>query len=141
MFPLQKRLPGDRVAGTLTLTATKEEEEGGGGGEGEGGGEGRGEGARESEREQGGVEAGGSMVVSQQEGVGQSLSQHGEERPTLRLSTLVETGLAMEPSSESVARQLSGEPSAMMALEAATDPLPIRRQLSDDPQMKYVLPL
>ena len=165
-FTLQKRLPSDRVSGTFSLTVTNnsvgpEEEEGegeGGGGGGAGGGRG-GEGGGEAEAEGGGTALGvvslrvsrpvcGSLDLRWPLGAGRGVAVGGEERidtlpeaeamPTDQAAISNESPLpTSSQAAESAARQPHGDvPSIVVGEAAETASFPMRKQLSDDPQIK-----
>ena len=150
-FTLQKRLPSDRVLGTFSLTVTNnsvgpEEEEGEGeegGREGEGGVQVCVVGEGEEEREEG--VAGVTEVM---EGGGRVEEEGGEERidtlpeaeamPTDQAAISNESPLpTSSQAAESAARQPHGDvPSIVVGEAAETASFPMRKQLSDDPQIK-----
>ena len=141
-FTLQKRLPSDRVSGTFSLTVTNnsvgpEEEDGR---EGEGGVQVRVVGEEEEEGEAG--------VTEVMEGGGRVEEEGGEERidtlpeaeamPTDQAAISNESPLpTSSQAAESAARQPHRDvPSIVVGEAAETASFPMRKQLSDDPQIK-----
>ena len=134
-LPLQKRLPGDRVSGTLSLKVTTE------GGRGES--EGRGEGEQEEEcfrtQQEGIAGSEGERLLS-----GSHRNGYREGSPPPSLPEAEPVALTSShhmltgPSSVVPASQYSGDAPAVTTV-ASDNHVSLRRQLSDDPLIKLVI--